>query len=110
MKLKLDDLDFCLTNFMCRPSEEIRRHNLALIEIALGPSPADGTNESGKHRWAAALDLLKVDNGSWSDPQCITHHCGGRFCCPNGLKETRAKLWVAILVARLRLVRVTVTF
>lgn len=75
-----------------RPDDAIIQHNLALIELALGPERGDA-----QKRWDSARDLLKVDNGSWSSPDYITHHCTGRHCCPNGVTETRTKLWLAIL-------------
>ena len=51
-----------------------------------------------KHKLLAE-ELLSLDTGAWG-AETITHHCKGILCCPNGIAETRAKLWCAVLVTR----------
>lgn len=45
-------------------------------------------------------DLLAIDNGRW-DTFKVYHHCRGLFCCPNGVQETRHKLWNAIVAPQM---------
>lgn len=77
------------TPVMPRPPPEIRRRNKALLELALPPDSP---------HWPSADNLMHVDNGSWSDTDGITHFCGGMFCCPGGIKDSKMKILAAILV------------
>ena len=69
--------------------------NELLVQLSSGEQHFDdaGSLSSG----GPADELLRIDNGDWTHPTKIQHFCGGVFCCPNGLQETRAKLWTAIL-------------
>ena len=77
-----------------RPDASIKSWNETLLSLVIGP------REKGTRRkWDLAEELLKVDNGPWNDPQHIYHCCGGLFCCPGGIRETRSKVWSAVLDA-----------
>ena len=93
-----------------RPNPHDYEHNLAFVELVLGPRRTTNDHISGglgkdtdscaNRRWGYALELLRLDTGLWSAPELI-HHCQGKLCCPGGVRETRHKLWQCILVSRL---------
>ena len=66
--------------------------NELLVQLSSGEQNRDAGSLS-----EPAAELLRVDNGDWTHPTKLQHFCAGVFCCPNGMKETRAKLWSAIL-------------
>ena len=83
------------------------RRNRDFVSLILGSVGShNGQNEEARatskaHRQAAD-ELLKLDNGDWSDVYHITHHCGGIGCC-SGVVETRNKIWLAVLDSRDRI-------
>lgn len=87
----------------CRPDPNVIKRNHAFLELVLGADDSIQNPASAKH-WERARELLRLDTGSWGDQNHIWHHCGGIFCCPNGLKETKLKIWVAVLVPCLLLI------
>jgi hypothetical protein len=66
--------------------------NELLVQLSSGEQNRDAGSLS-----EPAAELLRVDNGDWTHATKLQHFCAGVFCCPNGIKETRAKLWSAIL-------------
>ena len=76
----------------------MRQMNELLVTLTLGERDGDA---STSRKWERAEDSLLLDNGDWTNPNKIVHHCGGLHCCKNGIRETRAKIWTAILVSRL---------
>lgn len=78
-----------------RPDPKVEEANRLIVALAIG----DSSDHSNARRWALANELLKIDNGPWSDTRHIKHYCRGMFCCKNGIKETRMKLLSAIYVA-----------
>lgn len=79
---------------MTRPDPATRRRNRALVEMALG------AESKGSSHWQSANFLLDLDTGCWGDTQHITHHCKGIFCCANGIKETKLKVYTTVLASR----------
>lgn len=83
-----------------RPDPEVRKRNYALVELVLGPDDPV-KHPAGVNHWERAKDLLRLDTGSWGDQTHIWHHCGGIFCCPNGIRESKLKIWAAVIVPSL---------
>ena len=73
-----------------RPDPNVRRRNRALLELVLGPEVPNDPH------WEVANHLLNLDTGSWGDAH-IWHHCTGLFCCRTGIRETRLKIFTAVL-------------
>ena len=86
-----------LHNCWYRPDPAVQVMNELLVSMTIGDGVANETQLETKRR--AAFELMKVDNGDWTHPGKIVHYCKGLHCCPHGIRETRAKLWTAILVS-----------
>ena len=81
---------------LLRPDPEVRKRNHAFLELVLGPD--DSANNLVAKHWQRANELLDVDTGNWGDRMHVWHHCDGFLCCPGGIKQTRMRIWMAILV------------
>ena len=89
-----------------RPDAEVQAINEVLVSLAIGDrNPADA---SSRRKWAAADELLALDNGRWSNRTHIIHHCRGFWCCPNGIHETRMKIFSAVLATQFNIDTATV--
>lgn len=85
-----------------RPNPDIVKRNTAMVELIIGQRLDAAAGHAKATHVARAKELLQIDTGDWGDTQHLTHHCGGIQCCRGGIVETRAKLWLAIVAARLR--------
>ena len=68
------------------------------MELVFGEEN-DDINPNSAGNWIVARELLALDTGDWGNPHHIVHHCKGLFCCPHGIRESKLKVWAAILVA-----------